>query len=216
MESCLQRRTVALWDLRAVSSLLQYTVLSSRGQWRGMKRLLCMEHCNIDPVSTIKQETTELCVRGVSAYPFLIRKQTVFHLIDDQKNHRKYNPLFAIFFCLISSFRSVRPSGPHMKKTERPESAPPSRQPFAGSPFPNTPGEHLTKSEGCTGPVGRRRGEERCSFSSLSPSVSPIHWPNSTLRPWPSSLTSQSEHGSDQGGCRFDISNEKQVKRNIQ
>ncbi|KAK2872498.1 hypothetical protein Q8A67_022395 [Cirrhinus molitorella] len=93
---------------------------------------------------------------------------------------------------------SIRPSGPHMKNTERPESAPPPRHAFAVSPSLNTPEGHLTKSEGCTDSVRRRRGEERCSSSSLSPSVSPIHWPNSTLLPWPSSLTSQSEHGSDQ------------------
>ncbi|XP_058613182.1 microtubule organization protein AKNA isoform X2 [Onychostoma macrolepis] len=98
---------------------------------------------------------------------------------------------------------SIRPSGPHTN-TERPESAPPARQPFAVSPSqsqpsPNTQREHLTKSEGRMGPVRRRRGEEMCSSSSLTPSVSPIHWPNSTLLPWPSSLTSQSEHGSDQG-----------------
>uniref|UniRef100_A0A8C1LA80 AT-hook transcription factor n=1 Tax=Cyprinus carpio TaxID=7962 RepID=A0A8C1LA80_CYPCA len=96
---------------------------------------------------------------------------------------------------------SIRPSGPRTN-TERPESAPPARQPFAVSPSqsqpsPNTQREHLAKSEGCTGPVRRRGGEEMCSSSSLTPSLSPIHWPNSTLLPWPSSLSSQSEHGSD-------------------
>ncbi|XP_016407422.1 AT-hook-containing transcription factor-like [Sinocyclocheilus rhinocerous] len=106
---------------------------------------------------------------------------------------------------------SIGPSGPRTN-TERPESAPPARQPFAVSPSqsqpsPNTQGEHLTKSEGCTGPVRRRRGEEMCSSSSLTPSLSPIHWPNSTLLPWPSSLTSQSEHGSDQ--VRFLSGDEK-------
>ncbi|KAK7143298.1 hypothetical protein R3I93_014454 [Phoxinus phoxinus] len=94
------------------------------------------------------------------------------------------------------------PSGSHMKNTERPESAPPSRQPFAVStsrsqPSPNTPGKHLSMSGGCTGPVRKRGGEERCSSSSLSPSISPLHWPNSAILPWPSSLTSQSDHGSD-------------------
>ncbi|KTF83029.1 hypothetical protein cypCar_00011437 [Cyprinus carpio] len=98
---------------------------------------------------------------------------------------------------------SIRPSGPHTKNIERPESAPPSRQPFAVSPScsqpsSDTPGE-LIKSEGCTGPVRRRGGEEGGSSSSLSPSISSIHWPSSALLPWPSSLTSQSEHGSDQG-----------------
>ncbi|XP_016141638.1 AT-hook-containing transcription factor isoform X2 [Sinocyclocheilus grahami] len=106
---------------------------------------------------------------------------------------------------------SIGPSGPRVN-TERPESAPPARQPFAISPTqsqpsPNTQGEHLTKSEGCMGPVRRRRGEEMCSSSSLTPSLSPIHWPNSTLLPWPSSLTSQSEHGSDQ--VRFLSGDEK-------
>ncbi|XP_026052257.1 AT-hook-containing transcription factor isoform X1 [Carassius auratus] len=96
---------------------------------------------------------------------------------------------------------SIAPSGPRMN-TERPESAPPARQPFAVSPSQSQPSlntrrEHLAKSEGCTGSVRRRRGEEMCSSSSLTSSVSPIHWPNSNLLPWPSSLTSQSEHGSD-------------------
>lgn len=113
------------------------------------------------------------------------------------------------------------PSGrlAHTKNIERPESAPPSRQPFAVSPScsqpsSDTPGE-LIKSEGCTGPVRRRGGEEGGSSSSLSPSVSSIHWPSSAHLPWPSSLTSQSEHGSDQGGCRFDISHKKHVKKNV-
>ncbi|CAM4666573.1 unnamed protein product [Leuciscus chuanchicus] len=97
---------------------------------------------------------------------------------------------------------SSTPSGSHMKNTERPESAPPSRQPFAVStsrsqPSPNTPGEHLSMSGGCTGPVRKRGEEERCSSSSLSRSISPLHWPNSAIPPWPSSLTSQSDHGSD-------------------
>ncbi|KAK9955179.1 hypothetical protein ABG768_015067 [Culter alburnus] len=99
---------------------------------------------------------------------------------------------------------SSTPSGLHTKDTERPESAPPSGHPFVIStstsqPSPNTPGEHLSTSGGCTGPVRRRGGEERCSSSSLSPSISPIHWPNRTIPPWPSSLTSQSDHGSDHG-----------------
>ncbi|XP_043077694.1 microtubule organization protein AKNA [Puntigrus tetrazona] len=92
---------------------------------------------------------------------------------------------------------SIRPSN-----TERPEASPPARRPFVAStsqsqPSPNTPGEHLNRSEGCMDPVRSRRREEMCSSSSLSPSVSPIHWPDSTLLPWPSSLTSESEHGSD-------------------
>ncbi|ROL47457.1 AT-hook-containing transcription factor [Anabarilius grahami] len=97
---------------------------------------------------------------------------------------------------------SSTPSGLHMKDTERPDSAPPSGQPFVIStstsqPSPNTPGEHLSTSGGCTGPIRRRGGEERCSSSSLSPSISPLHWPNRTIPPWPSSLTSQSDNGSD-------------------
>ncbi|KAG1943400.1 microtubule organization protein AKNA [Pimephales promelas] len=89
----------------------------------------------------------------------------------------------------------------HMN-TERPESAPPPGQPFAvatsrSQPSPNTLGEHLSMSGGCTGPVRKRGGEETHSSSNLSPSISPLHWPNSTIPPWPSSLTSQSDHGSD-------------------
>ncbi|XP_067280367.1 microtubule organization protein AKNA isoform X2 [Pseudorasbora parva] len=95
-------------------------------------------------------------------------------------------------------------SGLHMKNTERPESAPSSGQHFPVStshsqPSPNTPGGHLTTSGGSTGPVRRRGGEERCSSSSLSPSISLLHWHNRTIPHWPDSLTSQSDHGSDHG-----------------
>lgn len=51
MGSCLQKQTVALWALRAVSSLLQYTVLSSRGQLWGMMDLHSVEHFEFDPVT---------------------------------------------------------------------------------------------------------------------------------------------------------------------
>lgn len=113
-----------------------------------------------------------------------------------------YTPLY-----FSDIFSSSTPSGSHMKNTERPESAPPSREPFAVStsrsqPSLNTPGEHLSISGGCTGPVRKRGGEERCSSSSLSASISPLHWPNSAIPPWPSSPTIQSDHGSDHGECQ--------------
>ncbi|XP_077088847.1 microtubule organization protein AKNA isoform X3 [Siphateles boraxobius] len=100
---------------------------------------------------------------------------------------------------------SSTPSGSYMKNAENPESALPPGQPFAVSnsrsqPSPNTLGEHLRMSGGCTAPVRERGREERHSSFSLSPSISPLHWPNSTIPPWPSSLTSQSDHGSDHAG----------------
>lgn len=128
--------------------------------------------------------------------------------LNEQKSSIKLSKTLVKCFCYPREFiclyfsdilSSSTLSGLHMKNTERPESAPPSGQPFAISqPSLNTPGEHLVPSGGHTIPVRRRGGEERCSSSSLSRSISPLHWPNRT---WPSSLTSQSDHGSDHGEC---------------
>lgn len=98
---------------------------------------------------------------------------------------------------------SIRLSDPHTKDTERPESASPSGQPFIVSPSPsqpspNTTKKHIDTSGKCTGPYKKIGGEERCSFSSLSSSLSPLHWPRSSILPWTSSLTSQSERGADE------------------
>ncbi|XP_056301674.1 microtubule organization protein AKNA [Danio aesculapii] len=98
---------------------------------------------------------------------------------------------------------SIRLSDPHTKDTERPESAPPPGQPFVVSPSQsqpslNTTKKHIGTSGKCAGPVKRIGGEERCSFSSLSSSLSPLHWPRSSIQPWTSSLTSQSERGADE------------------
>ncbi|XP_051959908.1 microtubule organization protein AKNA [Xyrauchen texanus] len=97
---------------------------------------------------------------------------------------------------------SIKQSGPHMKKKVRPESTPPSGQSSGISPSWSHPSlippvEHFRASGGQTDPVRRSGREERCSATSLSTSISPLHWPDCTLHPWASSLTSL-EHSSDQ------------------
>ncbi|KAI7796098.1 microtubule organization protein AKNA isoform X2 [Triplophysa rosa] len=96
----------------------------------------------------------------------------------------------------------VRSSGPHMKNPIKANSACRTRQPLAVSSSPSRlsldpPADHLSTGR-CTSSVGRRAREERCSASSLATSTSTLHWPETTLQPGPCSLTSQSEHGSDQ------------------
>ncbi|XP_051533350.1 microtubule organization protein AKNA-like isoform X2 [Myxocyprinus asiaticus] len=98
---------------------------------------------------------------------------------------------------------SIKPPGPHMKNKVRPESTPPSGQssgisPSRSHPFLVPPVEQFRASGGRTDPVKRRGREESCSATSLSTSISPLHWPDCTLQPLASSLTSQSEHSSDQ------------------
>ncbi|XP_051536384.1 microtubule organization protein AKNA-like [Myxocyprinus asiaticus] len=97
---------------------------------------------------------------------------------------------------------SIKPSAPH-KSTVRSESTPPSGQslwisPSRSHPSLDPPVQHLRASGGHTDPVRRRGREERCSVSTLATSISPFHWPDCTLQPWTSSLTSQSEHSIDQ------------------
>ncbi|XP_055035483.2 microtubule organization protein AKNA isoform X2 [Misgurnus anguillicaudatus] len=97
----------------------------------------------------------------------------------------------------------MKPSGPDIKDTVKPDSAPPTRQtlvfnPSRSRPFTNHPAENISTG-GCPGSVRRRESEERCSASSLATSASPLHWPETPLQPWPTNLTSQSENWSDQG-----------------
>ncbi|XP_065100185.1 microtubule organization protein AKNA isoform X2 [Paramisgurnus dabryanus] len=97
----------------------------------------------------------------------------------------------------------MKPSGTDIKDTVKPDSAPPTRQtlvlnPSRSQPFTNHPTENLS-TRGSPGSVRRRGSEERCSASSLATSASPLHWPETPLQHWPTNLTSQSEHWSDQG-----------------
>ncbi|TRY57663.1 hypothetical protein DNTS_025900 [Danionella cerebrum] len=84
---------------------------------------------------------------------------------------------------------SLRPSDP--KNEERPETAaPPPGQP---SMTFSSLSEVTLDSPEQTNPV-----KKRCSYSTLSSSISPLHWRSPTLRPWPSNLTNQSQHESEE------------------